>query len=119
MDVLFYILLIMNGVLIGAAFHIAVLAFGIITYEVDHTILIYRDIGSLGRLPVDVYSPVIRAVLTYFIPIAVMITFPAKVFMGMSGFWGVLAAFIFGMFLLVVSTRLWDLALRKYSSASS
>lgn len=119
LDVLFYILLILNGVLIGAAFHIAVLALGIITYEVDHTILIYRDLGSLGRLPVDVYSPVIRTILTYFLPIAIMITFPAKVLMGLSGTLGVIGAFAFGTIALFVSSRLWGLALKKYSSASS
>lgn len=118
-DIVLYILLIVNGIIIGTAFHIAVLAFGIITYEVDHTILIYRDLTSLGRLPVDVYSPVIRTILTYFLPVAIMITFPAKVLMGMHGSFLILTAFILGILSLLISTRLWNIALKKYSSASS
>lgn len=119
LDVILYSLLIINGIIIGAAFHIAVLAFGIITFEVDHTILIYRDLSSLGRLPVDVYSPVIRTFLTYMLPIAVMITFPAKVFMGMVNSYTVILVIIFGVFALYLSNRFWGLALKKYSSASS
>ncbi len=118
-DLILYLLLVVNGILIGAAFHIAVLALGILTYEVDHTILIYRDLTSLGRLPIDVYSPVIRTLLTYFLPVAVMVTVPTKVLFGLVSPLGILFAFGLGILVLILSTRLWNMALRKYSSASS
>jgi len=116
---LLYIVLILNGLLIATAFHIAVLSLGIITLEIDHTIMIYRDITNLGRFPVDIYRQPLRGVLTYLIPVGIMMTLPAKALMGLVSPLGVgisLGLAAAGIFL---SLRFWNLALRQYTSASS
>lgn len=118
-DVLFYILLILNGLLIATAFHIAVISMGIITLEIDHTIMIYRDITNLGRFPVDIYRQPLQGILTYLIPVGIMITLPAKALMGLVSPLGVLLSFCLGLIAVLVSIRLWNFALTKYTSASS
>ncbi len=115
----FYILLIMNGLLIATAFHIAVLSLGIITLEIDHTIMIYRDLGNLGRLPVDIYKQPLRGIITYLIPVGVMITLPAKAFMGLVSPLGAFLSFMLGGVLVFASLRFWNYAIKHYTSASS
>jgi ABC-2 type transport system permease protein len=56
LSTLYYVLLLANGLLIATAFHIIILAFSIVTLEVDHSIMIYRDLTRLGRLPIDIYK---------------------------------------------------------------
>lgn len=114
-----FLLLIVNGLLIAAAFHIAVLALGIISLEVDHTIMIYRDLTSFGRFPVDIYKQPLTGMLTYLIPIGIMITFPAKALMGMLSGGGVVASLSIGLFTIIIALRFWKYALTRYSSASS
>lgn len=115
----YYVLLIINGLLIAAAFHIAVLSLGIITLEIDHTIMIYRDLTNLGRLPVDIYRQPLRGVLTYLIPVGVMITLPGKALMGLVTPFGVLASFALGLVVIFASLKFWKFALTRYTSASS
>ena len=115
----FYILLIINGFLIATAFHIAVLSLAIITLEIDHTIMIYRDLSNLGRLPVDIYKQPLRGVLTYLIPVGVMVTLPAKTLMGLVSPLGALATLAIGVVGIFLSFKFWNLALRHYTSASS
>jgi len=114
-----FTLLLINGLLISAAFHIAVLALGIITLEIDHTIMIYRDLTNLGRLPVDIYKQPLRGIITFFIPVGIMITLPAKALMGLVTFYGVLFSFVLGITAIGLSLRFWDFALKHYTSASS
>lgn len=114
-----FLLLIINSLFIATAFHIAVLALGIITLEVDHTIMIYRDITNLGRFPVDIYRQPLQGILTYLIPVGIMITLPAKALMGLVSPSGVLLSFVIGTVAVLVAIRLWNFALTKYTSASS
>lgn len=115
----YYILLLLNGIAIAMAFHVAVLALGVITLEIDHTIMVYRDLTSMGRLPVDIYKEPLKSILTFVVPVGVMVTLPAKALMGLVSPVGVLFTFIFGGALLMLSLRFWNFALKKYTSASS
>ena len=115
----FYILLVLNGLVISTAFHIAVLAMAVITLEIDHSIMIYRDIVNLGRFPVDIYREPLRGILTFLIPVGIMITLPAKALMGLVSPVGVLGSLILGSVLIYLSINFWNYALKKYTSASS
>ena len=108
--VVYYILLVVSGLIIAAAFHIAVLSLGIITY---------RDLTSMGRFPVDIYKQPLRGILTYLIPVGIMVTFPAKGLMGLVSSRGVLLSLILAVSVLTLSLMFWNYALKKYTSASS
>ena len=118
-QVTFYLLLILNGLLIATAFHIAVLSLGIITFEIDHMIMIYRDIVNMGRFPIDIYKEPIRSVITYLIPVGIMITLPAKALLGLVSPIGILESFGLGVVMIFLAIRFWNFAIKKYSSASS
>jgi len=119
LNTMYYILLLANGFLIATAFHIIVLAFAIVTLEVDHMVMIYRDLTSLGRLPIEIYKQPLQAFLTYLVPIGIMISLPAKAMMGLVGIGGILVGFLVGAVALFIAFRFWNYALTKYSSASS
>jgi ABC-2 type transport system permease protein len=114
-----FVALLINGLLIATAFHIIILSLAIISTEIDHMVMIYRDITSLGRLPVDIYKQPLQLFLTYIIPIGVMITLPAKAIMGILNIWAVLAAFGVGIVAMIIASRFWNFALKRYTSASS
>jgi ABC-2 type transport system permease protein len=118
-SVIIFLALILCGLLISTAFHIFVLSFGILTFEIDHMIMIYRDLLSMGRFPVDIYREPIRSILTYLVPVGIMITFPAKALMGLVSPISVMVALTIGMILFVGSLKFWNHALKRYTSASS
>lgn len=118
-QIILYLILLLNGLVIAAAFHVAVLALGIITFEIDHTILIYRDLKNLGRLPIDIYKQPLQGILTYLVPVGIMVTLPAKALMGLMTPSGALTSLFFAITSIYVSLKFWNFALTKYTSASS
>lgn len=118
-NLILFLILYLNGFLIAVSFHILVLSLGILTTEVDHTIMIYRDLTQMGKVPIDIYQEPIRSFLTFIVPIAIMITFPAKAFLGLLSFRGAIYSLLIGMFFLFLSLKIWKYSLSKYSSASS
>ena len=108
-----------GGGLAHWGFYILVLSFGILTFEVDHTAMIFRDMASLGRLPIEVYRQPLRSFLTFLIPLGVMITLPSRVLMGIISPLSVVGSCALGIVFLYFSTKIWSFALTKYTSASS
>lgn len=115
----FYLLLILNSFLITTGFHVLVLALAIVTTEIDHAIMIYRDLTSMGRVPVDIYQEPLRSIITFAIPVGVMMTFPAKALMGLLTPSAMITSIFFSGVFFLICLRLWRYALTKYSSASS
>jgi ABC-2 type transport system permease protein len=115
-NILTSVSLIINAFIIATAFHILVLAFGIVSTEVDHTILIYRDISKMGAFPVDIYKEPLRSVLTFIIPIGIMITFPAKALFGLLSIPMILLCFGISFTMLFISLWSWNKALQRYQS---
>lgn len=114
-----YALLVFNAILIATAFHIAVLAFGVLTTAVDHTIMIYRDLTAMARIPVDFYAEPVRGFLTFAIPVGIMMTVPAKALMGVLSPMFLVYSLLVGAASVYLALRFWKFALTRYSSASS
>lgn len=119
LGILLYILLIINSIVIAAAFHIGVLALGVVSTEVDNTIMLYRDITGMGKLPVDIYREPIRGLITFVVPVGIMMTVPVKAVLGLVTLPLILFSFFFSFFLLSISIFCWNTALKHYTSASS
>lgn len=111
-----YILLMANALVIATSFHILVLAIGILTTEVDHATLIYRDISRMGSLPTDIYKEPVRSLLTFVVPIAIMMTMPVKSLFGLLTPNMFIYCFAISAAFLGCSLWMWQLALKKYQS---
>lgn len=118
-DIFFYVVLLMNGFIIATGFHIVILALAILTTEIDHAVMIYRDLTSMGRLPVDIYREPLRSIITFAIPVGVMMTFPVKALLGLLSWQLIVFSLVLGVLFVVLSLRVWHVALSRYSSASS
>lgn len=118
-NVVAYGALLINGFIIATGFHILVLALAIVTTEVDHAIMIYRDLTMMGRVPIDIYHQPIRGILTFVIPVGLMMTFPAKALMGLLAPWTIVLSFVLGFMFFLLCLKAWRYALSQYSSASS
>ncbi|OGD02930.1 hypothetical protein A2354_02430 [Candidatus Amesbacteria bacterium RIFOXYB1_FULL_47_12] len=114
-----FFLMLLNTLIVAAAFHILVIALGIITLSVDHLIMVYRDLTSLVRIPVDLFSEPLRSLITFVIPVGLMFTFPAKTLLGLLSWQMIIFSLIFGVVFLFFSLKFWHFSLRYYSSASS
>lgn len=115
-NILLYLLLVGNGLIIATAFHIVVLALGILVTSVDHTIMIFRDLTSIGKFPLEIYREPIRFIFTFIFPIALMMNLPAQVLIGKINFNLILIALIIALGGLTLSVLLWKKAVRHYQS---
>ena len=119
LHIVYYLLLVLNAILISLSVHIMVLATGIITLSVDQLIIIFRDLSTMGRFPIDIYKEPVKSFLTFIVPVGLMFTVPAKAFVGLVSPIGVVSTIVFGIAFFVMSLKYWQFALRKYTSASS
>ncbi len=108
-----------NAFIIATAFHIAVLALGILTTEIDNTIMLYRDVTRMGVVPIDIYKEPVRGFLTFVVPVGIMMTFPVKGLLGLLSFGVVFFSFLIAVVSLWLSLKFWKISLKRYASASS
>lgn len=114
-----YLLFLCNGLLISVSFHILVLCVGVITAEVDNTIMFYRDLTQMGRFPIEIYKEPLRSLITFVIPIGIMISTPAKTLLGLGTTNMLFLSMCIGVGIFALSLKAWGFALKKYTSASS
>lgn len=116
---LLFFLFLVNSLVLAFSFHLAVCAVCVLTTEIDHLVMIYRDLTNLARFPADIYPPLMQGLLTFVIPIIILMTIPTKALTGLLSWqMGIISLGIAGM-ALVASLRFWRFSLTKYSSASS
>jgi len=70
-------------------------------------------------LPVDIYIRGIQLLLTVVVPVAVIMTFPAKALLGLLHWPYVVFGLVISVFFMVITLKFWHYALSRYSSASS
>lgn len=112
-----YGLLLINAFLIATAFHILILAFGIITVEVDNVVMLYRDINVMTRFPVTIYSEPLRSVLLFVVPVGLMNSIPAQFLLGGQLSVTLWLACILGFGFFFLSLKIWGYAVKQYTGA--
>jgi len=73
----------------------------------------------MGRIPIDVYKEPIRGVITFAVPVGIMMTFPVKALLGSLSLLTIILSFSIGLVFIISSLFFWRYALKRYSSASS
>ena len=114
-----YALLCLNGIVIAFSIHVLIASITVWTQQMENSIWLYRDLVSLGRFPIDIYTPFLRALLTFVLPIAVMVSYPTKALLGLLEPPKVLGAFFLSAALLALALTVWQNSLKHYSSVSS
>ena len=114
-----FLLLLVCSLLISFAFHLVVCAVCVLTMEIDHLVWIYRDLTNMARVPTDIYPKAIQFLLTFTIPVILLMTVPAKALLGVLSWPWIAGSLTAGVFLLWLSLCFWRYALKNYTSASS
>jgi len=114
-----FLVLLLNSLILAFAFHLFVCAVCVLTTEIDHLVWVYRDLTSMARFPTDIYQKGMRAILTFVIPVVILVTVPAKALLGISSWQIIVGAMLVSFIALIVSLKFWSYSLRRYSSASS
>jgi ABC-2 type transport system permease protein len=96
---------------------IASLAFWFV--RLDNITELFYGFYEAGRYPVTIYRGIVRAFLTFVVPVAFVTTFPASALLGRLDQATVLIGVTFGIVSFLLASRFWRFALRHYSSASS
>ncbi|MFN0118354.1 MAG: ABC transporter permease [Elusimicrobiota bacterium] len=117
-NIIAYVLLLMNAIIISYAFHVMVGALSVKTQEVESAIWIYRDVMSLGRFPVSIYNDFMRIVFITVVPIGVMVSFPAQALLKKMTLPLMIYAFILGLSVHFLAQMIWRRTLKSYSSNS-
>jgi len=116
---LLFLILVVNSILIGFAFHLFVCSICILTMEIDHLVWVYRDLTGMARFPTDIYSKFVQIVLTFTIPVMILISVPAKAILGLLTPEWMLMSLVVGFCAFFLSLKFWFWSLKKYTSASS
>jgi len=118
-NIILYMGFVINGLCIATSFHILVLAVAIFTAEIDHALMIYRDLTRMLALPIDIYKEPIRSFLMFVVPVGIMIALPVKVLFGLLSINVLLLSGMISLLFIIFSLWLWSLALKKYQSVGS
>lgn len=80
---------------------------------------VFDGLFRLARYPVGLYPGWVRLVLTWIVPVGLMTTVPAQALTGRLSGAALVAALVTATTLLIASSLLFRLGLRRYASASS
>jgi ABC-2 type transport system permease protein len=81
--------------------------------EFDGTVAL-NAMHNLGRMPVDMYGPILRIFLSSIFPVVLITTVPSRVFFGWSSWWLPLVSVAVAVVLVVVLRLAWNREVRNY-----
>lgn len=87
--------------------------------KIDNITELFYAFYETGRYPVTIYRGLVRALLTFVVPIAFVTTFPASALLGRLDQATAWSGIFFAVILFFLSNRFWNFAIKHYSSASS
>jgi len=118
-NLILFLLLFGNSILIAFSFHLFFSSVSILTTQIDPLVWTYRDLTTMARFPTDIYQKTIQLILTFIVPVVVLITIPAKALFGLLSWRWIVLSFLLGIVFLRFSVSFWQYSLKRYSSASS
>lgn len=118
-SVLLYVALLINSMVLATALHILIVSITVVTTDIDNVVWMYRDVTRLGQFPVTMYFELIRLALFFFIPVGMMFTIPSQVLFNSVPSYSLVLVTGFTVIFFWISMRIWNAAVKTYSSASS
>ncbi|MFH1315592.1 MAG: ABC-2 family transporter protein [Candidatus Uhrbacteria bacterium] len=87
-------------------------------FVLNHQIIFLREeLLNLGRYPVVIYKGLAQTVLTFVIPVAIIFSFPVRVFFGDVTLVEVFTVILMAIIFFLVSQLVWFQGLNRYESA--
>ncbi len=111
-----FLVFIVAGIVLFMALEVLFSCMVVIVVQLGRLNEIFDSLSRFGEYPVDIYSNVVRLVFSTAVPFAVWAFIPSKLLLGVletSYAW----SFIFSNLFFLGSLQLWNLCLKKYTSA--
>ncbi|MGC8668615.1 MAG: ABC transporter permease [Chthonomonadales bacterium] len=87
--------------------------------KIDNVEQILWQAFEAGRYPIEIYPPWLRSTLTYGVPVAFIITVPAKALAGKLALSFVALSLVVASAMVLAATLFWRFGLRYYTGASA
>ncbi len=101
------------------AIYILAMAVGFLSPMTGEVLWIWRNLSRLGRVPARIYPRQIYYFLLYFLPVVIIINYPAMVWQAKISWLDWAWSLVIEIFILFMSIFIWHLARHRYRSASS
>ncbi len=108
-----------SAIVIVYSLWLVMVSFAFWFVKIDNITELFYAFYETGRYPVTIYRGLVRALLTFVVPIAFVTTFPASALLGRLDQTTAWIGVVFALALLIFSNRFWNFAIKHYSSASS
>jgi len=118
-NITLYTLLVINGVVIMYSLLFIGAILSIHFSMTEGLMSAIFDLFQFGMKPEIIYNGILKLIITYIIPLLVIVNTPAKLLIDKISIYGVIWSFIASIGLYLFSNILWKKSLKKYSSATS
>lgn len=118
-DIGLFSILFVAGVIIAYSIWFTTLMPVFWTNRLFNIVDVFGELRDTAQYPLDLYTTALRIVFTFVVPFAFMTTFPAKTLLGNFTWWWLPVALLLAAATLLISNRLWQFALKRYSGASA
>jgi ABC-2 type transport system permease protein len=119
LSVVAFLLLSGSGALIIYSLWIVLIACTFWFVKFDNNVTILQALMDTGRYPTTVYPVWLRLIVTFVVPIALATTIPLQALRGDLRWWQMLLFLGVGAASLLISARVWQAGVQRYSGASS
>lgn len=114
---LLYILLVISAFFVHLGANIIVASMGFIAVKSEALIHLYQSMTDFARYPINIYSFGVRFFLTFLFPIAISSFYPAEVLLRGASLKIILISILPVIAFFGISVLVWNIAMKKYSSA--
>ena len=116
-DFFWYLILVAAGLLMQIAVMVFISAFAFLVVKSEALINLYYKLSDFVRYPLNIYAIGIQFALTFFFPLAVSSFYPAEVLLRGATPKILLSILIPVIIFTAISVYLWNMAMKKYTSA--
>jgi ABC-2 type transport system permease protein len=114
-----YVIMIFNALVVFYSFLVIIKSIAFWTVQTERLSELTFTFIDTTYYPMDIFRRLGRVVLTLVIPVAVIATFPARVLLGRDIVPLFILSCLVALLFALVSRKIWNISLRRYSSASS
>jgi len=119
LDTILFLILLFCGFFIYYNISFALISLAFFIVDADDLLWFADDITRFGSYPLEIYPAAAQFILTFVIPVMLLVYVPTTALMGMVNWTMVIATMVMTVVTWLVSQKIWQLGLKHYSSASS
>jgi ABC-2 type transport system permease protein len=114
-----FVFVLISGVVILYNFWLILSTLAFWTVRLENIILIFQSMYDAGRWPVGLYPQWLRFGMTFIVPVAFAVTFPAEVLIGRLSPLVVLGTVVLAVVHFFIASWFWSYGVKHYTGASA